>query len=94
MGVWEVEQSEYLDDRQRALAAVDFGSWFDDHDHIQALVEVTEGDDVGDTHHVGYRLEVTNDDGPHVLEQQAYYRTTDGRIDFLRLVCSGYRPIA
>ena len=70
-----------------------FDNWFEESDHIDALVDVTEGADVEDTHEVGYRLAITNDDGPHTLEQQAYYRTQDGRISYLRVMCSGYRPV-
>lgn len=68
------------------------GHWFDENDRIDALVQVTEGDDVEDTHQVGYRLAVTTPDGPHTVEQQAYYRTSGDRIDYLRVVCSGFRP--
>jgi hypothetical protein len=69
-----------------------FGSWFEDDDHIDAVVEVTDGDDVEDTHQVGYRFAITTPDGPHTVEQQAYYRTDGDRIDYLRVVCSGFRP--
>jgi hypothetical protein len=27
-----------------------------------------------------------------VVEQQAYYSTTDGRISWMRVLCSGFRP--
>ena len=27
-----------------------------------------------------------------VAEQQAYYSTTDGRISWMRVLCSGFRP--
>ncbi|MGY2873542.1 hypothetical protein ACVW00_000732 [Marmoricola sp. URHA0025 HA25] len=69
-----------------------FGSWFEDSDHIDELVDVSEGDDVEDTHHVSYRFAITNPDGTHTVEQQAYYRTDDDRIDYVRIVCSGFRP--
>ena len=74
------------------VAEVVFGTWFKVSDHVDALVHVTEGADVEDTHEVGYRLAITNADGPHTVEQQAYYRTEDGRISYLRVMCSGYRP--
>ncbi len=80
------------------VAEIAFGTWFDDGDRIDTLVEVTEGPPVEDTAHVRYRLTVTNDDGPHTVEQQAYYRTDGdridtGRINYLRVLCSGYRPV-
>jgi hypothetical protein len=70
-----------------------FANWFGETDHIDELVEVTSGPPVEDTDHVGYRLAVTNPDGPHTVEQQAYYRAEDDQISYLRIVCSGYRPV-
>jgi len=35
---------------------------------------------------------VSTPDGPHLVEQQAYYSTTDGRISWMRVLCSGFRP--
>ena len=69
------------------------GQWFDSDDHIDELEEVAEGAPVADTQHVAYRLRVTNADGPHAVEQQAYYRAEGDRISYLRVMCSGYRPI-
>lgn len=69
-----------------------FGNWFKESDHIDALAEVASGQPVGDTQRTGYRLDITTPDGPHVVEQQAYYRERDGRLNYLRIVCSGYRP--
>jgi hypothetical protein len=71
-----------------------FDNWFEESDHIDELVRVTQGADVEDTHEVGYRLAITNPDGPHTVEQQAYYRTDGDRISYLRVVCSGYRPVS
>jgi hypothetical protein len=31
-------------------------------------------------------------DGPFVVEQQAYYEERDGRIGWMRVVCSEFRP--
>ena len=67
------------------------GSWFEETDRIDA-VDHTDEDVVSDTQRVGYRFAITNPDGPQVVEQQAYFRETDGRIDYLRVVCSGFRP--
>ena len=69
------------------------GQWFDADDHIDELEDVVEGAPVADTRHVAYRLRVTNADGPHAVEQQAYYRAEGERISYLRVMCSGYRPI-
>jgi hypothetical protein len=69
-----------------------FDHWFEQQDHIDALLEVTDGEPVGDVSRVGYRLQVTTPDGPHLVEQQVYYRADD-RIHYLRVVCSGFRPV-
>jgi hypothetical protein len=69
-----------------------FRHWFEPKDHIDELQNV-ECDTVGDRQRVGYRFLVTNGDGAFVVEQQAYFGTTDGRIDWLRIMCSGFRPV-
>jgi len=75
-----------------AVLDILFENWFEETDHIDALVDVTVGTPVEDTQQVGYRFAITNPDGPHTVEQQAYYRTEGDRISYLRIVCSGYRP--
>ncbi|WP_151084658.1 hypothetical protein [Nocardioides cynanchi] len=69
------------------------GTWFGEGVSIDRVEEVTT-DVVGDTRRVGYRFLTTTADGPHLIEQQAYYRGGIETIDFLRIVCSGYRPVA
>jgi hypothetical protein len=69
------------------------GSWFEDSDEIQELERLDEGDDVGDRERVGYRFSVTNPDGRHVVEQQAYLTPRDGQIGWMRVLCSGFRPL-
>jgi hypothetical protein len=67
--------------------------WFKDTDDIQEIVAIETGS-VGDREHVSYRFQGRNEDGPFVLEQQAYYSERDGRIAWMRVLCSGYRPRA
>ena len=67
--------------------------WFEESDEIEALVAL-ETDTVADRERVGYRLRVRNPDGLFLVEQQAYLSGRDGRIDWMRVVCSGFRPIA
>ena len=83
--VWEAEQP---DDVVSALCI-----WFDDGDTIEGL-EMVETDAFADRERVGYRLRVRNADGPHLVEQQAYYSERDGQIGWLRIMCAGYRPTA
>jgi hypothetical protein len=84
--VWEAES---------ATAVIDdivLGCWFEPSDHIESL-ESVETSDIADRSRVGYRLLVRNDDGLHLVEQQAYLAETDRRIGWLRIMCSGYRPL-
>ncbi len=68
-----------------------FGNWFEESDHIEST-SAAEGESAADTRHVGYRFAITNPDGPHVVAQQAFYRTEGDAIAWMRIVCSGYRP--
>ena len=69
-----------------------FAQWFEDSDHIEALVSV-EGGLVEDRNRVAYRVLVHNRDGDHMLEQQAYFDVDgDVRISWMNILCSGYRP--
>lgn len=74
------------------VTEVVFGNWFEEQDRIDAVTVLDEGDDVGDTHRVAYRFDLTTPDGPRVVEQQAYYRDQDDRLVYVRVVCSGFRP--
>lgn len=82
---WEADDPE-------AVLEIVFGTWFEDSDRIQAL-ESVETDVVADREQLRYRLAITNPEGSFVVEQQGYLTTgEDGRIEWMRLVCSGYRP--
>jgi hypothetical protein len=67
--------------------------WFEDSDEIEALDRL-ETDTVADRERVGYRFRVRNPDGDFLVEQQAYVAERDGRIGWMRVLCSGYRPVA
>jgi hypothetical protein len=82
--IWEASGP---DDVVDALAV-----WFGDTDEIEAL-DALEVDSFADRERVGYRLRIHNPDGEHLVEQQAYLSTEDGRISWLRIMCSGYRPV-
>jgi hypothetical protein len=66
--------------------------WFEDSDEIEALDRL-ETDTVADRERVGYRFSVRNPDGGFIVEQQAYVAERDGRIVWMRVLCSGYRPV-
>jgi hypothetical protein len=82
---WEATSAKEIVDQ------IILGQWFDSSDHIQELCSVTTAD-VGDRQHVAYRMRVRNADGEFYVEQQAYYRAKGVWIDWLRILCSGYRP--
>jgi hypothetical protein len=65
--------------------------WFEDGDAIEQVQQV-QTDSFADRGRVGYRFAGRNDDGPFVVEQQAYYTEREGRIGWMRIVCSGFRP--
>ena len=67
--------------------------WFEDSDDIQAL-EHLDHDVIADRERVGYRFSVARPDGLFLVEQQAYLSAQDGRITWMRVVCSGYRPVS
>ena len=68
------------------------GHWFEESDHIESVRRVEVGEDVGEVHRVAYRFDVSNADGRSSVEQQAYYKVADGRISYLRMICSGFQP--
>ena len=73
-----------------AVISMLLGEWFEDSDEIEAL-EGLEGDVVADRDRVGYRFSVTNPDGRFLVEQQAYLFARDGQIEWMRVLCSGFR---
>jgi hypothetical protein len=76
-----------------AVVSVLLGEWFEEGDEIEGL-ERLETDVVADRERVGYRFNVGNPDGRFVVEQQAYLSNRDGRIGWMRVLCTGYRPAA
>jgi hypothetical protein len=74
-----------------AVLAVLLDRWFEDKDEIEALEEL-ESDAFADRQRVGYRFSVSNPDGRFLVEQQAYLSAPDGRIEWIRVLCSGFRP--
>ena len=76
---------------QDAVLEVLFADWLEDSDHVEAVGRI-EGDTIVDRERVGYRFSVSNPDGRFLVEQQAYLSARDGQIDWIRVVCSGFRP--
>ena len=84
--MWEADSPAQLVDE------VILGKWFEPTDRIDAI-EAIENGEVADRESVRYRFRVTNNDGSFLVEQQAYLGVAEDRIAFLRVMCSGYRPI-
>lgn len=83
---WETSNAETL------ITDFALGTWFEPEDVIEELVDV-QTSEVGPRQRVAYRLLVTNSDGRHYVEQQAYYQSEDDRITWLRILCSGYQKL-
>jgi hypothetical protein len=82
---WEASSAATLVDE------VLLGAWFEVGDRIEALEDIQLGA-IADRDRVAYRLRVSTPDGMFLVEQQAYYGVENGRIGWLRILCSGYRP--
>jgi hypothetical protein len=77
---------------QDKLVSMLFDEWLEDSDEVQGI-ESVESDSFADRERVGYRLAVRCPDGNFLVEQQAYIEERDGTIGWMRVVCSGWRPI-
>jgi hypothetical protein len=82
---WEASSADQL-------VAEILNEWLEPTDHPEGLINV-ETDEFADRHRVAYAIRGHNDDGPFQFEQQAYFTVRDGRIDWMRVVCSGFRPV-
>ena len=80
------------DDPQTLIGEV-LRVWFKDADEIEAL-EKLETDAFADRERVGYRFRVRRPDGLFLIEQQLDVSERDGKIAWMRSLCSGFRPVA
>jgi ketosteroid isomerase-like protein len=74
------------------VVAIVLGRWFASPRRIES-VEQVDHDAVGDRARVGYRYRATTPDGDTVVEQQAYFDMVDDRITWMRVLCTGFRPV-
>jgi len=77
---------------QDKLVSMLFDEWLEDSDEVQGI-ESVESESFADRERVGYRLAIRCPDGNFLVEQQAYIGERDGKIGWMRVVCSGFRPI-
>ncbi len=66
--------------------------WFEPSDEIEELVEVKTGS-VGDRDWLAYRIRGRNARGPFLVEQNAFFTEREERIEWMRVLCSGFRPL-
>ena len=66
--------------------------WFEETDELEEIVSI-EADSFADRQRVSYRFRGHNADVSFVIEQQAYCTESDGRINYMRVLCSGFRPL-
>jgi hypothetical protein len=83
--VWEASGPVGVEEVLRA--------WFEHPEREVERVDPIEPASVEDTRRVGWRVYGHGVDGPFVYEQQAYVREDAGRIVWLRVMCSGPRPV-
>jgi hypothetical protein len=65
--------------------------WFDDATIVDDVLGIRT-DLIGDRHSVTYRFAGCKAQEQFVIEQHAYYTERGGRIGWMRLLCSGFRP--
>jgi hypothetical protein len=68
-------------------------AWFEDPDEEIHAIRATEPVSLERTVRVGWLVDISDADGPHVFEQQAYVREEDARIVWMRVICSGWIPL-
>ena len=85
--VWEARTPDAL------VNDVILGCWFESGDVIERIESVQHGR-VGTRTRIGYRLRVQNASGTFSVEQQAFCDLTDGKVSWMRVLCSGFVPVA
>lgn len=67
------------------------GVWFQSSDSMEIVGAAATR--VGERHGFSYRLRGINGNGGFVIEQHAYAVVADGKITWMRLLCSGFQPL-
>jgi hypothetical protein len=77
------------EDATAADAAARVRGWFGECDPLELLE--SEVEQVADRTSVRYRFHAREDGAWSIVEQQAYFDVTDGRISDISILCSGFR---
>jgi hypothetical protein len=67
--------------------------WFEDPDEDVEGIEATQPVSIENTLRVGWLVHISDSDGPHIFEQQAYIRERDAQIGWMRVICTGFIPL-
>lgn len=67
-----------------------FRGWFDEETVVEEIEDVGTHP-VGDRWHLAYRFRGRDVDGPFLVEQQIYFTERSGRVDWMRMMCSGFQ---
>lgn len=84
--IWEADGPAGVEDVLR--------QWFEDPDEELHGIAATPTEWIEGTARVGWLVRISDADGPHVFEQQAYVRERDSQIGWMRVICSGWIPLA
>jgi hypothetical protein len=66
--------------------------WLDNPARDVKRIDALESGQIQDTVRTGWQAHGTGEDGPFVFEQQVYARERAGRVNWLRVMCTGPRP--
>ena len=64
--------------------------WLDERTEVERLTDL-EVEVLSNCRRIGYRLHGHDADGPFLIDQQAYVEEREGRISWMRVLCSGMR---
>jgi hypothetical protein len=84
--VWEADDPAGVEAVLRA--------WLEDPDEEVHGIAATEPSSIVDRVRIGWLVRISDADGPHMFEQQAYVRERDAQIDWMRVICSGWIPLS
>jgi hypothetical protein len=85
--------NRFWDEKDRDGVEAILRTWLEDPDEEVHGVEATGPVSIKDTVRVGWRVRISDADGPHIFEQQAYIRERGDQIEWMRVMCSGWIPL-
>ncbi|MBA2346672.1 MAG: hypothetical protein H0V81_00095 [Solirubrobacterales bacterium] len=83
--IWEASGPQEVEQALR--------TWIDNPERQVEHIAATDVTDIEDTMRAGWRVQGDGSGGPFVFEQQLYARERDGQLGWLRVMCTGPRPL-